>query len=191
MARLFAIKQREGRTDAMFSWLVTSFSNVSSAITPFLFGVLGVMIANLPVSFFGGVLPPPLLALMPVYFWCLVRPDLMPPAVAFTIGILEDLFSGGPPGVWAAAFVAAYALVDRQRDSFAGLSGLGAILGFGAAMLVTAVTAYIIVAIYYNQMPPVAPVIIEIAISILFYVPVALVLGWAHRALVGPQRSEL
>lgn len=175
----------------MLSWLVTSFSSVSSAITPFLFGVLGVIIANLPISFFGGALPPPLLALMPVYFWCLVRPDLMPPAVAFTIGVLEDLLSGGPPGVWAAAFVAAYALVDRQRDSFAGLSGFGAILGFGVAMLVTAATAYIIVGIYYDQLPPLAPVVIEIAISILFYIPVAMVLGWVHRGLVGPQRSDL
>ena len=43
----------------------------------------------------------PLLALMPVYFWCLVRPDLMSPAAAFVIGMLEDILSGGPPGVWA------------------------------------------------------------------------------------------
>ena len=60
--------------------------------------------------------------------------------------MLEDLFSGGPPGVWAASFVAAYALVDRQRDTFAGLSGIGAILGFAAAMLVgVGARAYVIV----------------------------------------------
>ena len=39
----------------------------------------GRFVANIPVSLVGGLLPPPLLALMPVYFWCLVRPDLMPP----------------------------------------------------------------------------------------------------------------
>ena len=31
------------------------------------------------MSLLGGLVPPPLLALMPVYFWCLVRPDLMTP----------------------------------------------------------------------------------------------------------------
>lgn len=167
-----------------------SASGIASALVPFLCSVFAVALANLPVSVLGGLVPPPLLALMPVYFWCLVRPDLMPPAVAFGIGVLEDLFSGGPPGVWGASFVAAYALIDRQRDSFAGLSGIGAILGFGAAMLVSAVTAYTIVAIYYARLPPVAPVIVEITVSILFYIPAAIFLGWIHRRLVGPLRSD-
>jgi len=159
-------------------------------VTPFACCFIAVVFANVPVSFLGGIVPPPLFALMPVYFWCLVRPDLMPPALAFTIGILEDLFSGGPPGVWAASFVAAYAVVDRQRDTFAGLSGVGAILGFAAAMLVAAITAYIIVSIYFGLLPPIAPLIVEIAVSVLFYVPAAMVLGFIHRNLVGPLRSD-
>jgi rod shape-determining protein MreD len=158
--------------------------------TPFFCGVLAVALANVPVSLLGGQVPPALLALMPVYFWCLVRPDLMPPAIAFLIGVLQDLFSGGPPGVWAASFVAAYALVDRQRDSFAGLSGVGAILGFAAAMLVAAGTAYVIVAIYYAGLPPVGPLVMQISLSVLFYVPVVMVLGWLHRHFVGPLRSD-
>lgn len=167
-----------------------SIGGVTAALVPFLCSVLAVALANLPVSVLGGLVPPPLLALMPVYFWCLVRPDLMPPALAFAIGILEDLFSGGPPGVWAASFVAAYALIDRQRDSFAGLSGFGAILGFAAAMLAAAGTAYVIVSIYYGQLPPIGPLIVEITVSVLFYIPTAIVLGWIHRRFVGPLRSE-
>ena len=164
---------------------------IVAVITPFLCSVIAVALANMPVSLLGGLVPPPLFALMPVYFWCLVRPDLMPPALAFAIGILEDLFSGGPPGVWAAAFVATYAVVDRQRDTFAGLSGIGAILGFAAAMLVASITAYIIVSIYYGLLPPIAPLVVEIAVSVLFYVPAAIALGFLHRRLVGPQRSEI
>jgi hypothetical protein len=54
------------------------------------------------VSILGGLVPAPLFALVPVYFWCLVRPDLMTPAVAFSIGFAEDVLSGGPPasGPW-------------------------------------------------------------------------------------------
>ena len=161
-----------------------------AAVIPFVCGVFAVALANLPVSFLGGLVPPPLLALMPVYFWCLVRPDLMPPVLAFTIGMLEDLFSGGPPGVWTLSFVAAYALIDRQRDSFAGLSGLGAIIGFAAAMLAASITAYVVVSIYYARLPPLAPLIVEITVSVLFYVPAAVVLGWVHRRFVGPLRSD-
>ena len=121
-----------------------SIGNVFAAVIPFFCGVVGVVVTNIPISIFGNNLVPPLLALMPVYFWCLVRPDLMPPWVALVLGIMEDLLSGGLPGVWTAAFVASYALVDRQRESFAGLAGFGAIIGFAAAMFVASATAYFV-----------------------------------------------
>ena len=161
-----------------------------AAIIPGFLAVLGVFLANLPLSLFSGIMPSPLLALMPVYFWCLVRPDLMPPFLAFLIGVLEDLFCGGPPGIWGAAFITTYALVDRQRDSFAGLSGVGAILGFAVAMFVCGGTAYILMAIYYWHMPPFALLLVQIAITVLFYVPGAALLNWMHRRLVGPLRSD-
>ena len=66
----------------------------------------------------------------------MVRPDLMTPFWVFLLGVLEDFLSGGPPGVWAASFLAAYFLIDRQRDMLAGLSGLGAIIGFAVSALV-------------------------------------------------------
>ena len=171
--------------------LCRSPSVMMAAMVPFFCSIIAVALANLPVSLLGGLVPPPLLALMPVYFWCLVRPDLMPPALAFAIGVLEDLFSGGPPGVWGASFVAAYWLIDRERDSFAGLAGIGAILGFGAAMLMTSTTAYFIVSIYYGRLPPISPLIVEITVSVLFYVPAAFILGWIHRRFVGALRSDI
>jgi rod shape-determining protein MreD len=163
---------------------------LSSAIPAFI-GVCAVILANLPLEPLGGFLPAPLLALMPVYFWGLVRPDLMPPAVAFGLGVLQDLFSGGPPGVWAMAFVAVYALIDTQRDFFAGLSGLGAILGFALAMVIAGISAYAVSAFYDWQLPPSLPVLAEIVVSVVVYIPVALLFGVIHRRLVGARRSEL
>ena len=71
--------------------------SIGSAI-PFLCGVIGAVLANVPISFLGGLVPSPLLALMPVYFWCLVRPDLMPAPAALALGVLDDLLSGGADG---------------------------------------------------------------------------------------------
>jgi len=161
-----------------------------ASVIPVTLAILGTLVANLPVSFLGGIAPAPLLGLMPVYFWCLVRPDLMPPLWAFVIGILEDMLSGGPPGVWTVSFVAAYALVDRQRDAFAGLSGLAAILGFATAAAAACATAYLVEAVYYWRMPPFAPVMGELAMSVVFYVPAAMFLGGIHRRMVGPLRSD-
>jgi rod shape-determining protein MreD len=161
-----------------------------SSILPVSLALLGVLAANLPISFLGGLVPPPLLALMPIYYWCLVRPDLMSPAWAFLIGVLEDLLSGGPPGVWGAAFVATYAIIDRQRDAFAGLSGLGAVLGFATAALVACATAYLIVCVYHWHLLPLAPLMSELATTVIFYVPVAWFLGTVHHRFVGPLRSD-
>jgi len=165
-------------------------SRVFAAVIPVTLATLGCLVANVPVSFLGGFVPPPLFALMPVYFWCLVRPDLIPPFWAFAIGLLEDVLSGGPPGVWAVAFVITYAAIDRQRDAFAGLSGFGAILGFATAAAIACASAYGVVALYHWHMLPLAPVMGELAMSVFFYIPALIVLGFIHRRFVGPLRSD-
>ena len=158
-------------------------------MVPVLSGFLGVFITDVPLSITGGALPPPLLALMPVYFWCLVRPDLMRPGAVFAIGLAHDLLSGGPPGAWTAGFLAAYTFVDRQRDGIAGLSGYGAILGFAAVNLLASSVAYAVVTIMSPHTPPLAPLMLQIGISVLFYVPLlAAMNGFQHR-FIGPLRS--
>lgn len=165
-------------------------SRLFASVIPVSLAILGTVIANMPVSFLGGIVPPPLLGLMVIYFWCLVRPDLMPPFWAFIIGLLEDVLSGGPPGVWAVSFIVTYAAIDRQRDAFAGLSGLGAILGFATAAAISCATAYMVVAFYYWRLPPLAPVMGELAMTVFFYLPAVVFLGVVHRRLVGPLRSD-
>ena len=176
-----------GATERLYAPALQRFA---VALVPLLCGLAGVVIANIPVSFVGGLVPPPLLGLIPVYFWCLVRPDLMTPAAAFVIGVLEDIMSGSPPGIWTLGFVVAYAVVARQRDSFAGLSGLAAVLGFAAAALAACVTATLAVALLYAQMPPIGAVVAELAITVVAYIPGAFVAGSVHRRLVGPLRSD-
>ena len=46
-----------------------------ASLVPALLALVLVLLANLPVSFTGGLLPVPALALACVYFWVLVRPD--------------------------------------------------------------------------------------------------------------------
>jgi rod shape-determining protein MreD len=114
----------------------------------------------------------------------------MTPAAAFAIGMLEDVMSGAPPGVWTLSFVLSYALVSRQRESFAGLAGLGAILGFAAAAFAAIAAAYTIIAIYYGYMPPLGPVVAQLAMTVAAYIPVTYVVSAIHHRLVGPLRSD-
>jgi len=162
---------------------------ILSALLPLLCGLAAVLISNLPLSLTNGLVPAPLLGLVPIYFWCLVRPDLMTPAAVFVIGLLEDMMAGGPPGVWTLAFVVTYGVIDRQRDAFAGLAGLGAVLGFATAALIACVVAFAITAALYS-FPPLGTMVAELAMTVLFYIPGAYLIGIIHRRLVGPLRSE-
>jgi len=165
-------------------------SRILSAMIPAGLGILGALVANFPISFLGNHIPPALLSFMPLYFWGIVRPDLMSPFWAFALGLLEDFLSGGPPGVWAASYVAAYAFIDNQRDMLAGLSGVGAITGFAFAALVACASAWLIVGVYFWQFQPIAPVMGELAVTVIFYVFAVFLLVRIHHRLVGPLRSD-
>jgi rod shape-determining protein MreD len=171
------------RTGFLMGW------RVLSALLPILCGFAAVAISNLPLSLTNGLVPTPLLGLVPIYFWCLVRPDLMTPAAVFAIGVLQDILAGGPPGVWTLSFVTTYAVIDRQRDAFAGLPGFGAVLGFATAALITCVVAYLITAALYRP-TPLGAIVAELAMTVVFYIPGAFLVGVIHRRLVGPLRSE-
>jgi rod shape-determining protein MreD len=161
---------------------------LAGSLLPCFSAVLLVLLINLPVSLSGGLFPAPVLALIAVYFWGLVRPDLMPPFVVLAIGLLEDMLSGGSPGVWATGFMAAYALVDRQRDALAGLSGIAAVVGFAAAMGLAAAATFVLTWIMYLRFPPLGPLLLASVVTVVFYPPVAVVLGWTHRRAVGAIR---
>lgn len=163
-------------------------SRLLGSLLPVLSAVFLVMLVNLPVTLTGGLFPAPLLALTAVYFWALVRPDLMPPYVVLFVGLLEDLLSGGPAGVWATGFIAAYALVDRQRENLAGLAGAAAVLGFAAAMALAAAATFVLTWIMFMRQPPLAPLLLASVFTTLFYPPIAVVLGWMHRRAVGALR---
>ncbi len=167
-----------------------SVSSFVAAIIPLLSGILGALASSLPISLTGGAVPPPLLSFMAVYFWCLVRPDLMPPAAALLIGIVQDFVSGSPIGLWATAYVAIYAVLEGQRESFAGLAGIGAILGFALAMLLVTAAAYGIAAVYFWRVLPLMPHVLQIAVSVLCYIPLLPMLNGLQHKVVGPLRSE-
>jgi rod shape-determining protein MreD len=165
-------------------------------LTPLFCGLACTFVTNIPVSVLGGLVPPPLLALVPIYFWCLLRPDLMTPVAVLAIGFAEDLLSGGPPGVWTLSFVGTYALISRYRDSFAGLAGLAAIVGFAVVATFACAVAYSIVAALAfitpgGHSPPVGSSISELAMTVLFYAPAVLVVSWLHHKLVGASRGDI
>jgi len=168
------------------------FSNLRlfSGAIPVALALFGVVLANLPVSFTSNQLPAPLLGLMPVYFWCLVRPDLMSPAWAFLAGLLTDLLGPGTPGIWAASFVVTYGVVVRQNEAFASLSGFAAILGFATAVLIACAADYVLTCLFAWRLLPAGSEMSELFSSVVLYIPTAAFFGFVQRRFIGASRSE-
>lgn len=61
-----------------------------------------------------GVLAPPLL-LIAVFYWSIVRPDLMPPTAAFVLGLFQDLLTHAPLGSGALVMVLTQWTMRGQR----------------------------------------------------------------------------
>jgi rod shape-determining protein MreD len=169
--------------------LVFSPVRLLGRLLPLLVALLLVVLANLPISFTGGLLPAPCLALAAVYFWALARPALMPPAAVLLVGLAEDLLSGGPPGLWATGFLAAYILIDRQRRSFLELNGAGALMGFSGAMLLAAATAYGLASVIYLRFVPLSPLLLEAVLTVMLYPLLDRPLHWADRSIARFLRS--
>jgi len=167
-----------------------SFARSFAGLVPFGMALFGSLLSNFPISISNGFLPAPLFSLMPVYFFGLMRPDLMPVWAALLAGAFEDLLTGGPPGIWAMAFVACYLFTDRQRDSLAAFAGLGAVVGFAVALMVAVTTAFALHALYYWRLPHLAPVGATLAVNVLWYIPALWLMNRTQRQLLGSLRSD-
>jgi rod shape-determining protein MreD len=82
------------------------------AMSAFFLGIVTVLPVGIPQW---GALAPPLI-LMAVFYWALVRPDLLPPSAAFGVGLFADLLTGAPLGSQALIMVVAqWTLRDQGR----------------------------------------------------------------------------
>lgn len=76
----------------------------------------------------GSGAPFPNFVLIALFVWSIRRPFFVSPPLILVAGLAHDLFSGGPLGVWALAYLAAFTIArDREAD------GAGADLGPAAA----------------------------------------------------------
>ena len=93
-------------------------------LTPFALTFVLLVINAVPMQIPGFAQVAPLLPMIGIYFWAVYRPDLMPAAAVFLIGILHDFLSGLPVGVSALTFPCAFSLSTHVARSPALLCAL-------------------------------------------------------------------
>lgn len=99
-------------------------------LTPFALTFLLLVVNAIPFHIPGFAQVAPLLSLIGIYYWAVYRPDLMPAAAVFLIGILHDFLAGLPVGVSALVFLAVLGAALAQRSFFFGKSFVIVWVGF-------------------------------------------------------------
>ncbi|MDR3451010.1 MAG: rod shape-determining protein MreD [Alphaproteobacteria bacterium] len=135
------------------------------ATVTLLMTLLGVIVWPLP--YLGPVAPP--LAFIGLYYWSAHRPDLFPPAVAFGIGIVNDMLNDLPLGVSALLFTLAHQLIFQQRRFFAGQSFLMLWSGFALASAIFMLAEWTLIALINWQIAPFLPVLLQTVLAIIIF----------------------
>ena len=89
-------------------------------VIPALVTVAVTILLATPVELFGLNLPEPVVPMVLAFSWPLIRPSITAPLVLTGLGLLLDVLTYGPLGLWALALLAIYAVVLASRSFLIG-----------------------------------------------------------------------
>jgi rod shape-determining protein MreD len=156
-------------------------------VLPIATTVLAALLSIEPLRLGGYAALTPAFTLMATYYWTIYRPDLLPPLPLFLIGAIQDLLSGGLPGVTAVTLLLARAIVLPRRHYFVDrpfpFIWAGFTLLTGGAMLFSWALHSLLVAELLDLRGPVLRAVLTVSVF-----PIAsFLLGRSQRALIGAE----
>jgi rod shape-determining protein MreD len=122
-----------------------------------------------------GELAPPLL-LIAVYYWSIVRPDLMPPAAAFVLGLFQDLLTGAPLGSGALIMVLTQWTMRGQRRYLANRPFFLMWAAFAPVVLIAGTLDWLVYALLNFHVVPVMDALVRVVLGFVLFPVVAWVL---------------
>lgn len=161
-----------------------SISRLAKAATPTLLGFFGVILLALPVRFFEGIVPTPLLPLVVVFFWSIYGPSYMPAVSIFFMGLLQDFLTGGPLGLWSAVYLTTQYIIVSQRSYFVGREQQVVWLGFAFAAGGAALILWLVMSLMSGALLPVRGLLAQMLATILLYPVFAAMFSRLHRRVI-------
>ena len=159
---------------------------LARASTPFLltlvFGILGVVPWPLPGAAFVAPVP----ALIAVHYWTVHRPELLPPAAVFSLGLFQDLLGGAPLGLHALVLLVVQGLVFSQRRY---LARRPFIVNWWAFMIVAAgagAFAWVVASLYAGSAIWAKPLVAQYLLNMCTYPILAWIFARVEALLLRP-----
>jgi rod shape-determining protein MreD len=159
-------------------------SRVVVTVLPFVIGVLCVLLSFVPVGRIFGSSTMPAFALMAIFYWAVVRPDLFPVYAVFLVGLLTDLLSWGPIGLWAFTYVLTYTLVLTQRFLIVNVPFSVFWFSFLLTGLIAGAISWGLASLIYGALLPVRPVLTQIIVTAAVFPLFAFLFGRIERRIL-------
>lgn len=169
------------KTSPVLAWAERWLRNLVPVATTFLFVLFGQL--PLPVPFLSDVAPA--FALMSIYYWGVFRPDLMPYAAVFGLGVLQDAVAGAPLGLHALVFLLVHALVVNQRRFVAGKPFWVFWSAFALVAPIATVLTWLLASVARGALLATGASAIALLMTISLFPLIAWMLVQAQRRLIG------
>jgi len=144
------------------------------AVAPGVSVFLCIILMLLPYGQIAGRFVTPALPLIPLYYWSIHRPELLPPLLVFCLGLFHDFASAGAVGVWPVVYLIVYAVTLAQRGEIEGLPMRFAWAAFAGVTLLGLLGGWFAYSIYMGKFVDILPMGLQ-ALTTAALFPI---LGW-------------
>ena len=126
----------------------------------------------------------PAFALMAIFHWGIYRPELMPVAAVFLIGLISDALQGTPFGLHSIAYLAVYGAVTFQHGFFFDKSFAVVWLVFSFMAALVTILSFILVSFVSGALASPAAAFFQFLSTAAFFPVMSWALSRLHRLVL-------
>ncbi len=142
-----------------------------------------ILLGLVPVGVGTGGTIAPIFTLTVVYFFAVHRPEFFPPWAVFFVGIVQDVMSGGPMGLFTVVLLAGYGLTHAQRLFLIGRGFSTMWMGFAVVCGLAAAISWFGASVHYGFVVNPLPLLMQAGITALVYPPCSFILTRVNRRM--------
>jgi rod shape-determining protein MreD len=136
---------------------------------PMLQAMAATILFGIPLRAFGWQLPQPVFPMVLAFAWAVIRPSVLAPFAILILGLLLDIFWGGPLGLWALCLLIAYGIAFMGRSMMAGQNRLILWGWYSLATATAMVAGYLFVMLDARSTPGPFPMAWQFVATIVLY----------------------
>lgn len=153
----------------MRSSLWYRFELAVRGLTPFIVTVSLAVLTVIPLRIPDFAPVTPALTVIAVYYWSIYRPDLLPMAAVFGVGLFQDALAGMPLGLTALVLILVQYVVIAQRRFFHSKTFLVEWWGFLLVAPGAALVSWLLASLYFGVLVAPRPLGFQLLLSIALY----------------------